>query len=264
MRMYVLRRVFPWWFQFAPPPRLEAREAQKLVVILLSYRRPENLDAITAACLACPFVGRVVLSNNNPAINISAFIRRSDPRLRIVNQPKRCFPSKRYELAQADGGVWFLCIDDDTFLTPRQIRGLFAHLLAEPAKVHGVAAENFTSAGSSFAYEPGPSPVEADCLVWAFAFTREHVEAYFALLERLGMRKDELRANEDVVVSFAGNGRPLVHNLGTLHLCSSRETAGVAVSADADFRAARRQLHRRLLELDVRAGRSGRHSRINQ
>lgn len=243
LRMLVLRRGFPWWSRISPPTLLEGHAEEKLSVILLSYRRPENMAAIVAACLACPFVGRVVLSNNNPALDIRRFVRARDQRLQIINQPARCFPSKRYELAREEAGRWFLCIDDDTFLTPRQIRGMFGKLLAEPEAVHGVAGENFKSDRSEFVFEPVAGTAEVDCLVWAFAFTRDHVRTYFDLLERVGLRNEELQANEDVVLSFSGEGRPCVHNFGTLHLCASRETPGVAVSADAEFRAARHELH---------------------
>jgi hypothetical protein len=253
LRMFALRRALPLWHRLAAPPGLACGASEKLRVVLLSYRRPANMAAIVDSCLACPFVDGVVLSNNNPSLHIRRFVRRADSRLSLLSQPQRAFPSKRYDLAAGMDADWFLCIDDDTFLSPRQIASLFQALLENPAVPHGVAGENFGAGDQAPEYvfgRPG-QPEETDCLVWAYAFTRAHVEHYFDLLAALEIDNERLAANEDILLSFAGSGRPLVHHFGTLHLCGSRETAEVATSMESGFRQHRLELFRKASALSL-------------
>lgn len=245
-RMFVLRKLFPLWFRLGGAGCGSWTRSEKLTVVLLSYGRAANLNSIVAACLACPFVQRVILSNNNPDLRMRDFIPQRDSRLQVTDQSERCFPSKRYELARDAGDEWLLCIDDDTFLTPRQIRSLFKALLADPTVPHGIAGENFRPEGGFAEYlfgAPGkPEPV--DCLVWAYAFTRQHAERYFELLHELGVDNVTFRANEDIVLSHSGEARARVHNFGTLHLCGSRDAEGVATSKQVGFREERVDLLR--------------------
>jgi hypothetical protein len=254
-RMLMLRRIFPvWWKWGRSRPAPWSRE-ERLTVVLLSYGRPRNMAAITAACVACPFIHRIVLSNHNPAIDIRRFVRTSDPRVEIIAQPARCYPSKRYTLARETGDRWILCIDDDTFLAPRQILALFEALLLDSSVPHGIAGENFRPGGSPAEYvfgSPG-TPETVDCLVWAYAFTRDHVTRYFELLDMLGIDNEDLQANEDIVLSLSGRGRPLVHNFGTLHLCDSREAEHVATSKQPGFREQRENLLRKVVALGARS-----------
>jgi len=255
-RMFVLRKLFPLWFRFGREGCCGAwTRSEKLTVVLLSYGRANNLNSIVAACLACPFVQRVILSNNNPVLKMRGFVRQHDKRLTMIDQPARCFPSKRYELARDSGDEWLLCIDDDTFLTPRQIRSLFEALLADPSVPHGIAGENFRPEGGFVEYlfgDPG-KPETVDCLVWAYAFTRQHTRRYFELLQKLGIDNTSFRANEDIVLSLSGDRRPLVHNFGTLHLCGSREAEDVATSKQAGFREQREELLRRTRTINAPA-----------
>jgi hypothetical protein len=252
-RMFVLRHVLPRWHRLAAPPRLPHGTREKLQVILLSYRRPGNMAAIVDSCLACPFVDGVVLSNNNPSLNIRSFVRHSDSRLSLINQPLRCFPSKRYDLAAEMDAEWFLCIDDDTFLSPHQIALLFLALLKNPAVPHGVAGENFGTDDQApeYVFALHGRSEKTDCLVWAYAFTRAHVKRYFEILDALCIDNQRLAANEDILLSLSGSGRPLVHNFGTLHLCGSRDTAEVATSMEPGFRQHRVELFRKTSILAV-------------
>lgn len=253
VRMFVLRKLFPLWFRLGGAGCGAWTRREKLTVVLLSYGRAANLNTIVAACLACPFVQRIILSNNNPQVRMRDFVPQRDSRLRITDQTARCFPSKRYELARDSGDPWLLCIDDDTFLTPRQIRSLFEALLADSTVPHSIAGENFRPEGGFAEYlfgAPGkPEPV--DCLVWAYAFTRQHAERYFELLHKLGVDNATFRANEDIVLSHAGEARPLVHNFGALHLCGSRDAEDVATSKQAGFRNARERLLEKVKSLLV-------------
>lgn len=106
---------------------------EKLSVVLLSYKRPQNMRYIVDSLLACEFVREIVLSNNNPDLRMEDFLQSRDPRLKIINQRQRFFPTKRYDLAHELQSSYFMCIDDDVFLIPCQIKKLFMALLENSA-----------------------------------------------------------------------------------------------------------------------------------
>jgi hypothetical protein len=217
---------------------------ERLSVVLLSYRRMNNLPSIVDSLLLCEFVQEIILSNNNPEVRMEEFIRVRDPRLRIINQPARCFPSKRYELARELPAKLFLSIDDDLFLTPGQIKKLFISLIANPAVPHGAGGQNFAVDGEkiiSFQFVSGVAQ-ETDVILWAYAFTREHLLKYFSLLDQLQIAHTDLKASEDVVISFAGNGRARCVGLGRMLSCTNSDDREIATWMQDGFSEHRNQL----------------------
>jgi hypothetical protein len=99
-----------------------------------------------------------------------------------------------------------------------------------------------------------------DVLYRVYAFTREHVREYFRILEALGCGDDEtfrrmsLRpvaraapdslvvADDDVLLSFSGTGRPKVHNIRSYLNCPSEGRLNVAQWRHSDFLAYRQSL----------------------
>jgi len=203
---------------------------EKLSVVLLSYRRMKNLPHIVDSLLLCDFVGEIILSNNNPEVRMEDFVRVRDPRFRIINQPARRYPSCRYDLARELQARYFMSIDDDLFLTPGQVRKLFLSLIANPSVPHGAAGEDLTvEAGKVVSHRTVRGEGrETDVILWAYAFTREHLLNYFALIDRLGIDNGDLRVSEDVVISFSGNGRARCENLGRMLCCASASDHEIA------------------------------------
>ena len=204
---------------------------EKLSVVLLSYRRMKNLRHIVDSLLVCDFVGEIILSNNNPEVRMEDFVRTRDPRLRIINQPVRCFPGNRYDLARELPARYFMSIDDDLFLTPRQIRTLFLALLANPAVPHGAGGEDFSVENGKVVERRNVQGEdrETDVIVWAYACTREHIENYFRILDRLQIDNRKLWTSEDVIISFTGTGRGRCVNLGRMLTCPSASDREVAM-----------------------------------
>ncbi len=104
--------------------RCECREVElphKLSVILLSFSRMKNMRLIVRGLLNLPFVETVVVSNNNPAVHIEKWIGIKDPRLRLINQPRRTAPGIRDD---AHRGCCPACGGRRRYLSPhRAIRG---------------------------------------------------------------------------------------------------------------------------------------------
>ena len=69
-----------------------------------------------------------------------------------------------------------------------------------------------------------------DILNGLFAFTKQHVEEYFRLCAALGIEDPRSLMNcDDIVLSFSGSKKPLIHNVGPIWECASALSPGVAL-----------------------------------
>lgn len=211
--------------------RCRSSGGQRLSVILPSYARPRNIDLILSAVVPCDFVSEIIVSNNNPDVPLERMIRVRDPRIRLIQQPRQTPASVRFDLSRTAAEPWVLAIDDDVFPSSRQVLALFERLMAAPYAVHGYGGELWGDPPAEATYQVVKHPrglVPVDTLMWAFAYTREHVETYFDMLSRLGIDNAELKSSEDVPLSFAGRGPALIHGVGRLCRCPSESEPGIA------------------------------------
>lgn len=225
--------------------RYRTADAARLSVILPSYARPRNIDLILSAVVACDFVSEIIVSNNNPAVPLEQFLHVHDPRIRIVHQPRRTPASVRFELSRHAAEPWIVAIDDDVFPSSRQVRSLFERLVAAPHAVHGYGGEIWGDPPAKATYRTIRWPrgtVAVDSLMWAFAYTRDHVETYFDMLAQLGIENAELKSSEDVPLSFAGRGPALIHGVGPIYRCPSDSEPEVATWMRPGFFEHRREL----------------------
>jgi hypothetical protein len=150
-------------------------------------------------------------------------------------------PSFRYEIASQMTANFFLCIDDDIFLLPYQIKILFEKLIENPSVPHGtygseLLINDYIEKGSSkvkitckhhFQVE-----TEVDEIYQTYAFTKFHVVQYFNLLKRIRGENsciDGLNFCDDIILSFSGKGRPIIHNLGKILACYTFDNDNIAV-----------------------------------
>jgi hypothetical protein len=259
-------------------PPVSSALPEKLTVVLLSYKRPQNLHPIIRALLKASFVERIILSNNNPDIRMEDWVGLRDERLRIINQPKRTAPGIRFSLARETQGRFFATIDDDVYLSPTQLRTLFEALVRAPAMPHGVRGEryapdepmpytheqleNFMGKVPDYGgWRPGMEGVNAsvDVINGVYFFTREHVEEMFRLAEALKLDVDGLFNGEDILLSFCGTERPLIHDLGDRFLnCLSEVRHGVATFTQEGFYPRRTEFFQALRELKPLPGEQAR------
>lgn len=195
-----------------------------LTIVLLCYRRAFNTALQAHLALSVPGVTRVLVSHNDPSRPLPRLP--ADPRLSVVRQPRESGPITRYQVLCDEPGPWFLAIDDDLFLSPRQALALVRELVARPEVPHGLHGQHYRR--GAFEDNVTRASGEVDVLNRAYAFSAEHLRRYFELLERLGItREEELRRlDDDIVLSFAGSGRPLVHELGPVLDCPSEARRG--------------------------------------
>lgn len=232
-----------WRLRCRLGPRDHAAELPPITIILLSYSRPRNLAASIDAALACSFVKEVLLSNNNPDVDVTNFVRRKDPRLRIIQQTQHHSCIKRIDLARSLNLRHCIAIDDDLYLWPGQIRRLAQALVANPSAVHGMIGTSFNP------LRPGASVYfrnhegEVDVVSRVYAFTNAHARRFFELLDDLAISNPFAAKDpgmiEDIVLSFSGTARARLLALGNHvpHLSSMDD--GVAIHQRANFRQAR-------------------------
>jgi hypothetical protein len=214
------------------PPSIP--DNKQCTVILLSHNRPQNLPLLVNGALKNAFVRKVVVSNSNRTVRIADWVKSRDPRLVMVDEVKPTRPGYRFVLAVQETGDYFLSVDDDIFLTPQQWAKYFQCLLANEAVAHGLTGNLYkpgsaSSNGSPFHHVSGEN-TEVDVLIGAYAFTRRQLDRLFELARRLDLGDVTNLANgEDVLLSFAGERRPQIHDVGNVFCCASTSLEGVAL-----------------------------------
>lgn len=233
-------------------PRVRTRRTERATAIVLSYRRPKNIDAIARSILKCDVVGRLIVSNNNPDVEIRRWIGVRDPRLVVEDRGFNAGAAARFEIARREPAEFFFVLDDDLLLYPRQIAALVEALVDDPSTPHGLFGQRRKPAGG---FEDGVHGVNGplDVLNRAYAFTRGHLDEFFRLMEWLRMHAggdrldpDSIDRGDDMLLSFSGGSSPRCHDLGPLLDCPTQWLPGIAVWREGGFREYRERLYARL------------------
>ncbi len=233
-------------------PRRRAPGSERCTVVLLSYRRPQNVEWLVRAFLKCGFVSRVIISNNNPDVDLRRCLRLGDPRIELIQQPVRTRQGMRFSLAaeRGDEASYFISPDDDIFLYPRQLEILFRGLVAEPAVPHGIRGEVRRKVTSLAVYPFDPTATgdgAVEHLTGYYAFTAAQARRCVELYGELGWHDPNAVGNgEDIVLSFTGEGRPRIHEIGGFLQCSSWQTGVATWRSYGNFFEERVRLHGRL------------------
>lgn len=222
--------------------------------ILLSYKRPQNMDRLIATLRAVDEIDKIILSNNNPDIRIEDWL--SDTLdVEVINQPQHAHCYKRFEIALDQPYDRFICPDDDIFLGSDQYRSILERFHQDPDKVHGVRGQVQTFFGGKPVLKSGVSGVdtELDVLNCLYAFSRAHVERYFGLAEEIGITQSAQMVNiDDLLISFSGKGRSRCHDVGPLEFCSTQDDDEIATWRQPGFYDERMKRYLDLVSLALR------------
>lgn len=209
-------------------------ESEKLTVIVLNHKRPQNVGQIAQYVLRSGFVGRMIISNNSQAYRIADYVKVRDPRLVLIDQPEPSGVGISLEIARDYDAQYYVRVDDDIFLHPAQLQWVYWNLRHYPERAHGIFGAAFTpgrdpSKEWPFVHRRNASgPI--DILNGLFAFTRKHLDEYFRLCPLLGIDNQRTLMNgEDIVLSFSGDCKPMIHNIGPIWECASEASPGVAL-----------------------------------
>lgn len=225
--------------------------------ILLSYQRPQNINLLTRVLLNMPAVGTVIVSNNNPDVDIRRWLYVQSDRLRVINQPQHESTTMRQRIAReyAGPGKYFLMIDDDIFLRPEQLESLCKFFEERPAVPHGIWGKAWQD--GHFSKFVANREAEVDILNRVYAYSSDHLAEFFRLTDALGMPEGtaDWRQNwwDDIVLSFGGPDRPLIHSVGPFVDCPSQGSRNIAVWRSENFNQNRETIMQRLLAIKPRS-----------
>lgn len=250
-RRAFMRSMRTWHRLACEESRLTDDALPPVTAILLSYARPWNIDPMARMLLRFSCIERLIISNNNPAVDLSSYLSVTDERMTLITQTEKRPASMMLMLASraADSGAgYFLSIDDDLFLFPAQISRLLHELIRSPAVPHGVVGQRWNVAGFIESHVTGEG--EIDVLNRAYACTSAHVHRSMRLLDVLGYTSDEAKEmlpfGSDIILSHSGEGSPRIHNVGPLLSCPTAALQGVARFKEPGFNAFRVDLYSRV------------------
>lgn len=228
-------------------------ENPKAFAIVLSYARPKNIEWIVRALLLCPFIEKVIVSNNNPDLRMEDWINIDDERLCLQNQEVRRRAGYRYEIVRKSDHEYYIFLDDDIYLYPEQIEYVYKKLCENPAVPHGVWGQKVTVHDDSTVefhngYRNCNEPL--DIINRAYFLSRHHVAAFIKNMKQLGIEKvEDLQYGDDIILSLSGCGKPLCHDVGEIFQCKSTDQEGIALWREGRFNTYRHQLYVNLLKI---------------
>ena len=246
-----------WIFRVSFSETVQMRSQEKCTVILMSYRRPFNMDWQVRSVLKCDFVERVIVCNNNPKERIRDWVRVTDPRLNLIDRLSETGPGIRIKLAAESQGKFFISFDDDVFHLPLQLATLFTALLKNPRRIYGTEGELLPK-GSALEMVSGVYPFQCgirgrsrqvSAVTQGYAFTLEQSQRCLALMKDLDMPEPEGVYNgEDIVLSWSGRLPPKLVNIGSYLDCISSFSPGIALHQSTDFFERRVELYLGLIK----------------
>ena len=226
-------------------------------VVLLSYRRPDNIAPIVETCLSVNDIERIHVIDQ---ADTDHRLRQtsSSPKV-LTGRARNIGAGRRLFYAAALDCDLVIAIDDDLFLTQAQIAGLIARALEDPARVHGVWGQLILNVDNRPRLKSGIMNVDrpVDILNRVYAFTPEHARNALRIAGALNLQRDSLGPVDDILLSFAAQNRPMCHALGDLRECKTSNEPGIAVWKQPGFE----QIRTDIVEKLRRLGRSWRDGR---
>lgn len=223
--------------------------------ILLSYKRPQNIERIIKNLMATPSIKHVILSNNNPDINLGKWFNLQQHPIEFIQQASHTICIKRFEIALNSTYDYFICPDDDLFLRPEQLQKLLDLAQQDTSRVHGMFGQikSFHTTGIELFSGVHGVTCEIEILNRVYCFSRMHLLRMFELMKQLNLKSmsDALHI-DDLLISFSGQGRPMCHDLGTFEDCPTSLEAGIATCAENGFDAIRLDTYRHLMRVTAR------------
>ena len=222
--------------------------------VVTVFSRPAEVRRIIDSALQATVVDRVLISQHNPLLDLSAYDIGIDPRVDIVRAPVASRPGFRWTVVDRFCRGDVIVVDDDTILTARQIDVLFQRLRTDPTCPHGVTGSRYPTAPYVDSSTGGPRHtfhrrVEArvDALHQVYAVTTAHVAGYRRLTVRLPSSELAVAVADDIVISSCGRTPATIHDLGPVELSASSRDPAVAVHLEPRFNHRRARI---LVELD--------------
>ncbi|MEQ1529707.1 MAG: glycosyltransferase family A protein [Methylococcales bacterium] len=236
-------------------PAINLAIPQKVTVIVPSYHRyrSRNLQPMVRLILKCGFVEKLIISNHNPEICLHDWVRTDDARIAFIDQTIRRGCGYGWIVASQEAAEYFIVIDDDMLIYPKQLSVLFEHLVNAPESPHGLTGRR--SDGEYIKNQDA----EVVFLYQIYAVTQSHIQKYLDYVREIiakGYASPEAIEfwGDDLILSQTGTAQPRIHKAGSIFHCKTAKAAGVATSIESQFDAHRLQVYRALVKVKADTG----------
>ncbi len=244
----MIRALRQWQHDVEQFPLLE-QTAGDVTAYVANFNRPQNIALIVRSLLACPSVGRIVVSNNNPGCHLERWFRPENNRITVLHhaEPQSC--SMRYVHLRTFSSPFYFIVDDDVFLLPSQIEQLIDELRADPSVPHGLYGQQWKDTFFQGGFEQFEGTI--DIMSRIYSFSSEHLAQVFRTAAAVGHPEgaDHWKRSrfDDMFLSFSGNGKPRIHNVGPFVDCPTQGRRGTATWREDDFHREREEMYRQLI-----------------
>lgn len=254
-----------WLFRLRFGRDVSLSGEEKATVILLSYKRVQNIEPITRSCLKCHFIEKIIISNHNPNIQIEDWVKVKDKRVVLINQPVRRRCGYRWVIAKEESANYFIALDDDAFIYPEQLGMLFNLLVQQPEVPHGVKGSVYTSKTSNkFTGEYfQQKEMDVDVLHQVYFIAKRQVDVYFEYIKKIkandSMVGDYIdpfgidSVGDDIIISHTGLSQAKIHDVGFVLTCPTQYSKGIAIRSEASFLQKRREIFREVKKIRTQA-----------
>ena len=166
-------------------------------VVMLHWKRPENVHRLIATYSLMKSVGEIFLVNNNPDFRLACHL----PKVTVVNANKDLGLFSRFAMGALASFPMVLIVDDDLFVPEETLLKLKAAWLADPMIIHGLIGRRSLNRGYSSKTIHGPSEI---VLTRALITTPEYCAMALVHARRF---TEELQAEpkgngEDILLSY--------------------------------------------------------------
>ncbi len=216
-----------------------------------NFKRPQNIRPIVRSLLACPSIGRIIVSNNNPDCDLQRWFEPENDRVTVLmhEHPQSC--SMRYIHLRDISSPFYIILDDDVFPLPAQIERLISELKNDPSVPHGLYGQRWDGEKFRGGFEQIDDRLEVISRV--YAFSEDHLRGVFRVSAAVGIPEGhpdwQLSRFDDLFLSCSGVGSPRIHKTGAIVDCPTQGKKGVATWREAEFHRQRNDMYRKLLAL---------------
>lgn len=229
-----------------------ARMTNSFAVIILNYKRPQNIGAIARAAREALPDAPILIYDQSEGDD---FLSRDDVpwgEVWVQSATSNGGSAARLMLASIMPFDFYIAIDDDTFLTPGQIRRLAELVQGEPDRAHGIAGQRLELHDGQIGWRHYIRRIDGavSILNQVYAFSRHQAVAALDLSVRLGFPNwVEVGSLDDVMLSCAAAKPPLCHDLGDFGECPTSSQEGIALWVGEGFFARRVACAQQLIDL---------------
>jgi LPS sulfotransferase NodH len=208
-----------------------ANGAAKVPFILTNFRRPQNLPRLVEICLKSKYSGDIIVIDNAPDDALRESLDFSSGRVDYRPNFANLGAGHRFTVASQLDTPQVVAIDDDLFPTVEQIDTLIERARADPGRLHGIWGERLTQRDGHphFANAVYGQNRDIDIVNRVYVFDPTQAMRADRLRKRVGFT-DWLKAipSDDVLLSFASDRKPRMHDLGPIEDCPTSGAEGIA------------------------------------